>query len=75
MITSMTNSWASITDWKKELEPWFDQARRMLGVTENPYFSNSDQAMKDVAHEMGVGPYLPNGTTWSFLWRRKRNRF
>jgi cholesterol oxidase len=47
--------WAAITDWKKELEPWFDQARRMLGVTENPYFSNSDQAMKDVAIEMGVG--------------------
>ena len=47
--------WASITDWKKELAPWFDQARRMLGVTENPYFSNSDQAMKDVAIEMGVG--------------------
>lgn len=47
--------WASITNWKKELEPWFDQARRMLGVTENPYFSNSDQAMKDVAIEMGVG--------------------
>jgi len=47
--------WAAITDWKKELEPWFDQARRMLGVTENPYFSNSDQAMKDAAHEMGVG--------------------
>jgi cholesterol oxidase len=47
--------WASITNWKKELEPWFDQARRMLGVTENPFFSNSDQAMKDVADEMGVG--------------------
>jgi len=47
--------WASITNWKKELEPWFDQARRMLGVTENPYFSNSDQAMKDAAIEMGVG--------------------
>ncbi|CAN2166452.1 BetA Choline dehydrogenase and related flavoproteins [Candidatus Nanopelagicaceae bacterium] len=47
--------WASITDWKKELAPWFDQARRMLGVTENPYFSNSDQAMKDAAIEMGVG--------------------
>jgi cholesterol oxidase len=47
--------WASITNWKQELEPWFDQARRMLGVTENPYFSNSDQAMKDVAEEMGVG--------------------
>ena len=47
--------WASITDWKSELEPWYDQARRMLGVVENPYFSPSDQAMKDVAEEMGVG--------------------
>ena len=42
-------------DWKSELEPWFDQARRMLGVIENPYFSPSDRAMKDVADEMGVG--------------------
>ena len=47
--------WSSITDWKSELEPWFDQARRMLGVVENPYFSPSDQVMKDVADEMGVG--------------------
>ena len=47
--------WSSITDWKKELEPWFDQARRMLGVTDNPYFSNSDKALKEVADEMGVG--------------------
>ncbi|MDO8646446.1 MAG: GMC family oxidoreductase [Candidatus Planktophila sp.] len=47
--------WASITDWKSELEPWYDQARRMLGVIENPYFSPSDQAMKEVADEMGVG--------------------
>jgi len=47
--------WASIADWKAELEPCFDQARRMLGVAENPYFSPSDQAMKDVAIEMGVG--------------------
>ena len=47
--------WASITDWKSELAPWYDQARRMLGVAENPYFSPSDQAMKEVADEMGVG--------------------
>ena len=49
------SQWSSITDWKSELEPWYDQARRMLGVVENPYFSPSDQAMKDVADEMGVG--------------------
>ena len=47
--------WNSITDWKVELAPWYDQASRMLGVVENPYFSPSDQAMKEVADEMGVG--------------------
>jgi cholesterol oxidase len=47
--------WNHITDWKSELAPWYDQASRMLGVQENPYFSPSDQAMKDVAEEMGVG--------------------
>ncbi len=47
--------WRHITDWKSELSPWYDQASRMLGVSDNPYFSPSDQAMKDVADEMGVG--------------------
>ena len=47
--------WAHITDWQEELSPWYDQAKRMLGVADNPYFSPSDQAMKDVAQEMGVG--------------------
>ena len=47
--------WAHITDWKQELEPWYDQARRMLGVSIYPYFSPSDQAMKDAAEAMGVG--------------------
>ncbi len=47
--------WAHITNWKEELEPWYDQAKRMLGVSIYPYFSPSDQAMKDVAESMGVG--------------------
>jgi cholesterol oxidase len=47
--------WRHITDWKSELLPWYDQASRMLGVAENPHFSPSDKAMKDVAEEMGVG--------------------
>ena len=47
--------WRHITDWKSELAPWYDQASRMLGVTKNPYFSPSDQAMKEVAESMGVG--------------------
>ena len=47
--------WRHITDWKEELAPWYDQASRMLGVAENPYFSPSDKAMKEVAEAMGVG--------------------
>ena len=47
--------WESITDWKSELTPFYDLARRMLGVETNPYFSASDKAMKEVADEMGVG--------------------
>ena len=47
--------WKSITDWKSELTPFYELARRMLGVETNPYFSPSDQAMKDVADQMGVG--------------------
>lgn len=47
--------WSHITDWKSELAPFYEQATRMLGVIKNPYFSPSDQAMKDAAIAMGVG--------------------
>ena len=49
------NQWKHITNWKTELLPWYDQASRMLGVIDNPYFSPSDAAMKEAAIEMGVG--------------------
>lgn len=47
--------WAHITDWKAELAPYYDQAKRMLGVVENPLFTPSDEVMKKTAEEMGVG--------------------
>ena len=47
--------WSHITDWKSELTPFYELARRMLGVSQNPYFSPSDQVMKDAAIAMGVG--------------------
>jgi len=45
--------WSSITDWSAELDPWYDQASRMLGVAQNPFRSPSDDAMYEVACEMG----------------------
>jgi cholesterol oxidase len=48
-------SWAHITDWKAELAPYYDQAKRMLGVVENPHVTPADKVMQQVAEEMGVG--------------------
>ena len=47
--------WAGITDWAEELAPYYDQARRMLGVTTYPGTSPSDDVIRAVATEMGVG--------------------
>jgi cholesterol oxidase len=47
--------WGGITDWRAELDPHYDQARRMLGVVTNPTLTPSDEVMRQVAEEMGVG--------------------
>ncbi|GAA1955760.1 GMC family oxidoreductase [Amycolatopsis minnesotensis] len=47
--------WAHITDWREELAPHYDQAKRMLGVTENPLTTEADEVLKEVADEMGIG--------------------
>jgi cholesterol oxidase len=47
--------WADIADWKQELAPHYDQAKRMLGVTLNPTVTAADEVLKKVATKMGVG--------------------
>ncbi|WP_039824185.1 GMC oxidoreductase [Nocardia testacea] len=47
--------WAHITDWQAELAPYYDQARRMLGVTTNPRTTPADEVIREVATDMGVG--------------------
>ena len=47
--------WAHITDWNDELSPFYDQARRMLGVVQNPHMTPADEIVKSVAADMGVG--------------------
>ncbi|MGZ6662302.1 MAG: GMC family oxidoreductase N-terminal domain-containing protein, partial [Solirubrobacteraceae bacterium] len=48
--------WAGITDWADELAPYFDQARRMLGVVRYPYMpTDVDRAIKQVANDIGRG--------------------
>ncbi|WP_168914672.1 FAD-dependent oxidoreductase [Microcella flavibacter] len=46
--------WAGIADWKAELDPYYDQASRMLGVVENPTETPADAIMRAVARDLGV---------------------
>ncbi|MPZ94291.1 MAG: FAD-binding protein [Propionibacteriales bacterium] len=48
-------AWSGITDWRSELAPYYDQAKRMLGVTTYPRITPSDEVMRQVADQMGVG--------------------
>lgn len=48
-------AWGHITDWRSELEPYYDQAKRMLGVTIYPHVTPADTVMREVAEKMGVG--------------------
>ena len=47
--------WAAVTDWRTELAPHYDQAKRMLGVTVNPVTTAADEALRAVAADLGVG--------------------
>ncbi|MHC0434037.1 GMC family oxidoreductase N-terminal domain-containing protein [Streptomyces sp. O3] len=47
--------WKDITDWQDELQPYYDQAKRMLGVRLNPTMTASDVHLKAAAQAMGVG--------------------
>lgn len=46
--------WGDITDWRDELAPFYDQAKRMLGVNEVPEDSPADRYMHDLADRLGV---------------------
>lgn len=48
-------AWSHITDWKSELAPFYDQAKRMLGVTEVTQMSPADEVMKSTADRLGYG--------------------
>ncbi|MEU9705154.1 GMC family oxidoreductase [Streptomyces sp. NPDC047981] len=47
--------WRDITDWQDELAPYYDQAKRMLGVRLNPTMTPSDVHLKATAQAMGIG--------------------
>jgi cholesterol oxidase len=47
--------WAHITDWRAELAPHYEQAKRMLGAVPYPGHTPSDREMERLADQFGVG--------------------
>ncbi len=46
-------SWGHLADWKRELEPYYATALRMLGVTQYPHETYSDKVLREVARDIG----------------------
>jgi cholesterol oxidase len=64
--------WADITDWRAELAPYYEQAKRMLGVVTNPTMTPSDEVMRGVADELGVGETFAMAPVGVFFGRNGR---
>lgn len=46
-------SWSHLNDWKAELQPHYETARKMLGVALNPRMTKADEVCKEIATELG----------------------
>lgn len=44
-------SWAGLRDWERELAPHYETAKRMLGVTRNPFLGKTDRILETIAAE------------------------
>jgi cholesterol oxidase len=46
--------WAGLADWEKELQPHYDTAERMLGVTSYEGTGPADELLREYGEEIGV---------------------
>ncbi len=46
-------SWSALADWKSELAPHYQTAKRMLGAARNPVETEGDRILKQVAKDIG----------------------
>ncbi|HZA50049.1 MAG TPA: GMC family oxidoreductase [Myxococcaceae bacterium] len=46
-------SWSRLRDWRRELAPHYQTARRMLGAVENPLQTPAEEVLRAVARDIG----------------------
>lgn len=53
-------AWPKEVDWEKELDPFYELARKMLGVTTNRALEEGEQVLRNIGERMGVaGTFHP----------------
>lgn len=55
-------AWGRLADWKQELAPHYQTARRMLGATEHPYRTIHEEVLESIAEDMGRKDEFHNTT-------------
>jgi cholesterol oxidase len=60
-------SWRDLADWKAELQPHYDTARRMLGVADNPCFWPADRILQNISKELGTEQTFRPTTVGTFF--------
>lgn len=45
--------WAALAEWKRELEPHYQTALRMLGAVTNPNLGPADEVLREIGREIG----------------------
>lgn len=48
-----SGSWKNLADWEDELKPYYEKALKMLGADENPKLFDADNALMNLAKEIG----------------------
>ncbi|NUO53283.1 MAG: GMC family oxidoreductase [Polyangiaceae bacterium] len=46
-------SWSRLAEWKRELGPHYQTARRMLGSAKNPRVTRGDEVLREIARDLG----------------------
>lgn len=47
-----SGSWAELDDWEAALQPYYKEAHRMLGATENPVLGPADEELQGLAKDI-----------------------
>lgn len=58
--------WSGMNDWKSALEPFYETAKKMLGVTPNVKLTRSDEMLRELAEEMGCA-IRSERRMWGFI--------